>query len=81
MSTLHENMRVEHFTSNPPEKRVATHSHIKGLGLSPDGTAEPIKAGFVGQENAREVNLNMLKLATMNLIKICIYRLVVLLLS
>jgi RuvB-like protein 1 (pontin 52) len=57
MTTLQENMRVEHFTSAAPEKRVATHSHIKGLGLLPDGTAEPIRAGFVGQENAREVSL------------------------
>lgn len=57
MSTLTENMRVEHFTSAAPEKRVATHSHIRGLGLQLDGTAEPIKAGFVGQENAREVKI------------------------
>lgn len=55
MTTLDENMRVEHFTSTPPEKRVAAHSHIRGLGLSPDGTAQAIKGGFVGQENAREV--------------------------
>lgn len=49
-------MRVEHFTSAAPEKRVATHSHIKGLGLKLDGSAEPIKSGFVGQENAREAS-------------------------
>lgn len=55
MTTLDENMRVEHFTSTPPEKRVAAHSHIRGLGLSPDGTAQAIKGGFVGQESAREV--------------------------
>jgi RuvB-like protein 1 (pontin 52) len=35
---------------------AATHSHIKGLGLNENGTAEPIAAGFVGQENAREVS-------------------------
>ncbi|KAJ3210594.1 RuvB-like protein 1 [Dinochytrium kinnereticum] len=34
--------------------RVAVHSHIKGLGLKEDGVAEPVSAGFVGQENARE---------------------------
>ena len=56
MSTLTENMRVEHFTSAAPEKRVAAHSHIKGLGLQLDGTAVAIKGGFVGQENAREVH-------------------------
>jgi DNA helicase TIP49 (TBP-interacting protein) len=36
---------------------VAVHSHIKGLGLREDGSAEPVAAGFVGQENAREVFL------------------------
>lgn len=56
MTTLDENMRVEHFTSTPPEKRVAAHSHIRGLGLSADGTAHAFKGGFVGQENAREVS-------------------------
>jgi RuvB-like protein 1 (pontin 52) len=34
--------------------RVAAHSHIKGLGLKPDGTSEHTGAGFVGQEAARE---------------------------
>lgn len=36
-------------------KKVATHSHIKGLGLKEDGQAEPIASGFVGQYKAREV--------------------------
>ena len=36
-------------------KKVATHSHIRGLGLKEDGAAEPISAGFVGQLKAREV--------------------------
>jgi RuvB-like protein 1 len=36
-------------------KKVATHSHIKGLGLKEDGQAEPISSGFVGQYKAREV--------------------------
>jgi DNA helicase TIP49 (TBP-interacting protein) len=36
-------------------KKVATHSHIRGLGLKEDGGAEPISAGFVGQLKAREV--------------------------
>ncbi|KDQ06626.1 hypothetical protein BOTBODRAFT_60491 [Botryobasidium botryosum FD-172 SS1] len=34
--------------------RVATHSHIKGLGLSPSGDALDQSAGFVGQRLARE---------------------------
>lgn len=35
--------------------RTAAHTHIKGLGLRPDGTAEPSADGFVGQTAAREV--------------------------
>ncbi|CAO3699164.1 unnamed protein product [Rhizopus microsporus] len=48
-------MKIEQVKTAPHEKRVATHSHIKGLGLRPDGTAEPIQAGFVGQD-AREAS-------------------------
>lgn len=33
---------------------MATHSHIKGLGLEEDGTATANAAGLVGQERARE---------------------------
>eukprot|EP00842_Homolaphlyctis_polyrhiza_P005318 jgi/Hompol1/5788/HPOL_004700-RA len=47
-------MKVQEVLSTTKEQRVATHSHIKGLGLSEDGTAQPIAGGFVGQENARE---------------------------
>lgn len=36
-------------------KKVATHSHIRGLGLREDGTPELISSGFVGQLKAREV--------------------------
>ncbi|SAL99861.1 hypothetical protein [Absidia glauca] len=50
------NMRIEQVNSTTREKRVAAHSHIKGLGLLEDGTAEPIQSGFVGQENAREAS-------------------------
>lgn len=38
------------------EARIATHSHIKGLGLSDDGTALSSAQGFVGQKAAREVS-------------------------
>lgn len=34
--------------------RVATHSHIKGLGLTPEGYAVVDGAGFIGQTTARE---------------------------
>lgn len=33
---------------------MAVHTHIKGLGLDEDGKAQPIAAGLVGQEKARE---------------------------
>lgn len=44
-------------------KKVATHSHIKGLGLKEDGQAEPIASGFVGQYKAREVQRVQKRLA------------------
>lgn len=43
-------------TGSPRENRTAAHTHIKGLGLRADGTAEKTAAGFVGQESAREVS-------------------------
>lgn len=47
-------MRIEEVASNVKTQRVATHTHIKGLGLADDGSALPMAAGFVGQEQARE---------------------------
>ncbi|CCX31929.1 TIP49 C-terminus-domain-containing protein [Pyronema domesticum] len=41
-------------SGNPRETRTAAHTHIKGLGLNSDGTAQKVAAGFVGQESARE---------------------------
>ena len=39
------------------ENRVAAHSHIKGLGLRDDGVADQAAAGWIGQQQAREVSL------------------------
>ncbi|KAL0224072.1 hypothetical protein P9112_003462 [Eukaryota sp. TZLM1-RC] len=36
------------------ERRVASHSHVRGLGLNPDGTAQPSAMGLIGQTTARE---------------------------
>ncbi|KAG4303844.1 hypothetical protein PORY_002773 [Pneumocystis oryctolagi] len=36
------------------EARVAAHSHLRGLGLREDGTAEQVASGWVGQQQARE---------------------------
>jgi RuvB-like protein 1 (pontin 52) len=48
-------LNIESVTSTTKENRVAAHSHVKGLGLKPDGTAvEDFSSGFVGQEKARE---------------------------
>ncbi|PWN50282.1 putative RVB1-RUVB-like protein [Violaceomyces palustris] len=40
--------------SSSRDARIATHSHIKGLGLGDDGLALPSAQGFVGQRAARE---------------------------
>lgn len=47
-------MKVETVGASGKEQRIASHSHIKGLGLREDGYAEQHAAGFVGQEAARE---------------------------
>lgn len=47
-------MRIEEVASTTKTQRVATHTHIKGLGLQDNGEAHPMAAGFVGQEQARE---------------------------
>jgi RuvB-like protein 1 (pontin 52) len=47
-------MKIEEVQSTTKTQRVATHSHIKGLGLGEDGAAIPIMSGLVGQEKARE---------------------------
>jgi RuvB-like protein 1 len=48
-------MFVANFVGTARENRVAAHSHIKGLGLRDDGMAEQTAAGFIGQQQAREV--------------------------
>ena len=48
-------MKIEEVKSTTKTQRIATHSHIKGLGLNEDGTAIQSASGLVGQENAREV--------------------------
>jgi RuvB-like protein 1 (pontin 52) len=37
------------------KQRVASHTHIKGLGLQENGTALDVSGGLVGQQKAREV--------------------------
>lgn len=48
-------MKIEEVKSIVKTQRIASHSHIKGLGLNPDGTANELDSGLVGQNVAREV--------------------------
>lgn len=48
-------MKIEEVQSTTKTQRIASHTHIKGLGLNAvDGSALPIASGLVGQESARE---------------------------
>lgn len=47
-------MKIEEVTSTTRQLRVAAHTHIRGLGLDPQGIAPAIGNGLVGQEQARE---------------------------
>lgn len=59
---MNSNLKIQEIKSNTKAQRIATHSHIKGLGLKPDGTAIiPESNGLVGQEKAREVKFFFLK--------------------
>jgi RuvB-like protein 1 (pontin 52) len=48
-------MKIEEVKSIVKTQRIASHSHIKGLGLNEEGSANEIDCGLVGQETAREV--------------------------
>lgn len=48
-------MKIEEVKSTTKTQRIATHSHVKGLGLDENGEALPMGSGLVGQETAREV--------------------------
>ena len=50
-------MRIEEVASTTKAQRVATHTHIKGLGLGEDGTAAVLASGFVGQEQVQDMRL------------------------
>lgn len=50
-------VQISEVKGNKRDNRTAAHSHIKGLGLKPDGHAEKQSSGFVGQASAREVRV------------------------
>ncbi|ESO98661.1 hypothetical protein LOTGIDRAFT_201543 [Lottia gigantea] len=47
-------MKIEEVKSTSKAQRIASHSHVKGLGLDENGYAIQTAAGLVGQESARE---------------------------
>ncbi|XP_068171443.1 ruvB-like 1 isoform X2 [Antennarius striatus] len=47
-------MKIEEVKSTTKTQRIATHSHVKGLGLDEAGNAKQLSCGLVGQEAARE---------------------------
>uniref|UniRef100_A0A6I8PEC2 RuvB-like helicase n=1 Tax=Ornithorhynchus anatinus TaxID=9258 RepID=A0A6I8PEC2_ORNAN len=47
-------MKIEEVKSTTKTQRIASHSHVKGLGLDEGGLAKQAASGLVGQENARE---------------------------
>jgi RuvB-like protein 1 (pontin 52) len=53
-------VQISEVKGNARDSRTAAHTHIKGLGLRPDGTAERQAGGFVGQNAAREVRDELL---------------------
>jgi RuvB-like protein 1 len=52
-------VQISEVKGNSRENRTAAHTHIKGLGLRPDGLAERQSGGFVGQVAAREVSYDV----------------------
>lgn len=50
-------VQISEVKGNTRDNRTAAHTHIKGLGLRPDGIAERQSGGFVGQVAAREVRI------------------------
>lgn len=47
-------MKIEEVKSTTKQQRIASHTHIKGLGLDEAGAPIPISHGLCGQEKARE---------------------------
>ena len=66
-------MKIEEVKSTTKTQRIAAHSHLKGLGLNEDGSAVPVAAGFVGQEQAREVCWFFVILACNNICFVLVY--------
>ena len=48
-------VQIEEVKGGQKSQRISTHSHVKGLGLNVEGTADEFGGGLVGQTRAREV--------------------------
>lgn len=55
-------MKIEEMKQSDLLQRIATHTHVKGLGIKEDGTPLPIGMGMVGQEKAREAAMIVVEL-------------------
>ena len=55
-------MKIEEVKSTSRSQRISAHTHVRGLGLMEDGTAQPSASGLVGQCQAREVIYYMVHL-------------------
>merc|ERR1712178_109998 len=53
-ATNTQSMGIEEVRSTTKTQRVASHTHVKGLGLDEAGNCIPISHGLCGQEKARE---------------------------
>lgn len=61
-------MKIEEVKSTTKTQRIASHSHVKGLGLDEAGNAKQSASGLVGQETAREVEISFVFGKSVNLI-------------
>lgn len=69
-------MKIEEVKSTTKTERIASHSHVRGLGLNDAGEADPVAAGFIGQEKAREVRVFAMVLRYVSCRKVSIHSLV-----
>lgn len=59
-SSSSSSLKITEIQSGSRTQRVASHSHVKGLGVDENGVAEAFGGGLVGQREAREVSLPFL---------------------
>lgn len=59
-------VQISEVKGNNRDNRTASHTHIRGLGLKADGTAEKQAGGFVGQQQAREVKRTDMRKTVVN---------------